>query len=124
MTMPQRPLETVHAALQAYVDKDRSAIESLTAADYHFTSPMDNALDREAYLRICWPNSQEMAGFNIVHEAEAGDVACVVYEARTAGGKRFRNSEVHTVRDGKLVRTEVYFGWDLPHKVARGEHRG
>jgi len=35
-------------------------------------------------------------------------------------GKRFRNCELHTVRNGKLVATEVYFGWDLPHKAAFG----
>jgi len=27
---------------------------------------------------------------------------------------------VHTVRDSKLIATEVYFGWDLPHKAPRG----
>ena len=26
----------------------------------------------------------------------------------------------HTVRDGKLIATEVYFGWDLPHAAPRG----
>jgi hypothetical protein len=25
---------------------------------------------------------------------------------------------VTTVRDGKIVEVEVYFGWDLPHKAA------
>ena len=122
--MPSSPLRIVRAALQAYVDKDKAAIEALIAPDYHFTSPMDNALDRDTYLRVCWPNSRNIAAFDIVHAAEAGDVAHVVYEARTASGKRFRNSEVHTVRDGQLVATEVYFGWNLPHDVAAGTHRG
>lgn len=38
----------------------------------------------------------------------------------TDSGKRFRNSEAHTVRDGKLLATEVYFGWDLPHRAPEG----
>jgi hypothetical protein len=38
------PLDVVKAALQAYVDKDRACIEALIADDYHFTSPIDNAL--------------------------------------------------------------------------------
>ena len=122
--MARSPLEAVRAALKAYVDKDRDAIEALTAADYRFTSPMDNALDRESYLRICWPNSKHMAACDIVHAAEAGDMAFVVYEARTDAGKRFRNAEAHRVRDGKLVSSEVYFGWDLPHEIPAGEHRG
>jgi hypothetical protein len=116
------PLAVVHACLQAYVDKDRAAIEPLIAADYHFTSPIDNALDRDAYFSICWPNSDAMASFEFICGAEHEDRAYVVYEGRTSAGKTFRNCEVHTVRDGRLVATEVYFGWDVPHKVAPGHH--
>ena len=51
--------------------------------------------------------------------AENGDTAWVVYEA-TSGKKRFRNTEMHKTRGGKLVATEVYFGWNLPHPAAKG----
>jgi hypothetical protein len=63
-----------------------------------------------------------MAGFTYIHQAEDADHAFIVYEGRTSTGKRFRNSEVHTVRNGRLVATEVYFGWDVPHKVPDGKH--
>lgn len=43
----------------------------------------------------------------------------VTYEGQ-AGGKRFRNTEILTVRDGKIVEAEVYFGWSLPHKAPPG----
>ena len=86
-------------------------------ADYRFTSPLDNELDRVRYLEICWPNSANLETFEIVHQAQAGDRAFVV------SGKRFRNSELHLVRAGKLAATEVYFGWDLPHVVPKGQHR-
>src|SRR5262249_24014034 len=105
-----------------YVDKDRAAIEALLADDYHFTSPIDNALDRAAYLEICWPNSAAMTRFTDVYEFEDGERALIVYEADTSTGERFRNCEVHTVRGGQLVATEVYFGWNLPHRVPRGTH--
>src|SRR3954465_10149764 len=42
--------------MQAYVDKDRAAAEAIVADDFHFTSPMDNALDRKRYFELCWPN--------------------------------------------------------------------
>src|SRR5262249_13698111 len=116
------PLSVARACLQAYVDKDRAAIEALLDEHFHFTSPIDNALDRETYMKICWPNSNLMAGFEYIYGCEDGDHAFIVYEARTSTGKRFRNSEVHTVRGGKLVATEVYFGWDLPHKAPQGAH--
>ena len=118
--MTARPLAVARGCLEAYVAKDRAAIEALIAKDYHFTSPIDNALDRETYFARCWPNSEMMTGFDYIHQMEDGDRAFIVYEAHTRGGKTFRNSEVYTVRDGKLVATEVYFGWDLPHKAPEG----
>jgi hypothetical protein len=61
-----------------------------------------------------------MDAFDLVHAMEFDNQALIVYEARTNTGKRFRNCELHTVRDGKLVSTEVYFGWDLPHRAPPG----
>ena len=109
----------VRACLQAYVDKDRAAIEKLIADEYRFTSPLDNALDRATYFERCWPNSRGMVAFTVIHEAADAGRAFVTYEAQTSG-KRFRNTEVHTVRDGRLIATEVYFGWDVPHKAPAG----
>lgn len=121
--MTDRPVSVVRAALQAYVNKDRARIEALVAEDFRFTSPLDNALDRAAYLKICWPNSAAMQSFNIVHAATDGERAFVIYEVAVKSGKRFRNCEVHIVRDGRLTNTEVYFGWNLPHDVPEGQHR-
>jgi ketosteroid isomerase-like protein len=120
--MNNSPLTIARACLQAYVDKDRASIEALLDNNFHFTSPIDNALDRATYLKVCWPNSAAMARFNSIYEFEKGDHAFIVYEAHTSRGKHFRNSEVYTVRGSKLVATEVYFGWEVPHKVPRGTH--
>jgi hypothetical protein len=120
--MTASPLAVVRACLQAYVEKDRMAIEALIADDYHFTSPIDNALDRETYFEVCWPNSKMITGFDYIYQVEDGYRAFIVYEGHTDNGKAFRNSEVHTVRNGQLVATEVYFGWDVPHKVPTGKH--
>jgi ketosteroid isomerase-like protein len=120
--MPASPLAVARSCLQAYVDKDRAAIEALIADDYRFTSPIDNGLDRKTYFDLCWPNSKALTGFDYIYEAEEGNRAFIVYEARTDSGKTFRNSEVYTVRNGQLVSTEVYFGWDLPHKAPNGQH--
>ena len=49
-------------AYEAYVTKDRAAIEELIAEDFHFTSPLDNRLDRETYFHRCWPNSKRLRG--------------------------------------------------------------
>ncbi len=117
--MAQGALSAVRAALKAYVDKDRAAIEALIADDYHFSSPLDNRLNRATYFARCWPNSETTDAFEEIHASENGTSAFIVY-AGSAGEHRFQNCEVHTVRDGKLVETEVYFGWDVPHKAPNG----
>lgn len=114
------PLSVVQACLKAYVDKDRAAIEALIGSDYRFTSPLDNGLDRETYFERCWPNSESAAAFDLIYGVEKGERAFVTYELRSVDGKRFRNTEIHTVADGKLRATEVYFGWNLPHPAAKG----
>jgi ketosteroid isomerase-like protein len=113
--------DVVRATLQAYVDKDRDAIERLIAEDFHFSSPLDNRIDRGTYFRLCWPNSQHMEDFEIVRMATDRDAVFVTYIG-TVSGRRFRNTEVHRLRDGKVVEVEVYFGWNVPHDVAEGEH--
>ena len=118
--MAVRPLAVARRCFEAYVAKDRAAIEALIAPDYRFTSPLDNALARDTYFARCWPNSEAIEAIEIVHQVEEGSRAFVVYEARMRSGRRFRNCESFTVRDGKLVSTEVYFGWDLPHQAPAG----
>ena len=49
------------ANYEAYVTKDRSAIEPLIAEDFHFTSPLDNRINRATYFERCWPNRSPSA---------------------------------------------------------------
>jgi ketosteroid isomerase-like protein len=46
------PISVARRYYQAYVDKDRSAIERLIADDFHFSSPLDNRIDRQTYLAL------------------------------------------------------------------------
>jgi ketosteroid isomerase-like protein len=108
------------AAYRAYVTKDRTALEALLADDFHFTSPLDNRLDRETYFRRCWPNSEVIEAFDFVHVVTDADRVFVTYEGRKTDGHRFRNTEILTIRDQHIVDVEVYFGWSLPHKAPRG----
>ena len=52
--------------------------------------------------------------------AAVADRAFVTYEGRATSGKRFRNTEVLTIRDGIIIEAEVYFGWSIPHEAADG----
>ena len=44
----------------------------------------------------------------------------VTYEGRRSTGNPFRNTEIMTLRNGKIVEVEVYFGWSIPHKAKLG----
>ncbi len=111
----------VHACFNSYVDKDRSTVEALIAGDCHFTSPLDNQIDRESYFERCWPNSANMAAVDLKHVAVIDEQVFVTYECRQNDDKRFRNTELWTVKNGKITDIEVYFGWTLPHEAELGK---
>src|SRR5216117_537740 len=46
LTHVERNVAIVRASYEAYVSKNRSALEPLIADDFHFTSPLDNRIDR------------------------------------------------------------------------------
>ena len=108
------------AAYEAYVTKDRAAIERLMADDFHFTSPLDNRIDRATYFARCWPNSLNTKAFNFINLVPDADRVFVTYEATNTDGHQFRNTEIVTVRAQQIVDVEVYFGWSVPHKVPLG----
>ena len=108
------------AAYEAYGTKDRAAIEKLIADDFHFTSPLDNRIDRATYFARCWPNSEWIDGFEFINLVPNGDRVFVTYEGRKRNGERFRNTEIVTVRAEQIVEVEVYFGWSIPHRAKPG----
>jgi|SRR4030095_1390678 hypothetical protein len=118
--MTNDPVGTALASYEAYVKKDRATIETLIARDFHFTSPLDNHIDRATYFARCWPNSERIAGFRFIRVAPNGDNVFVTYEGRTTDGDQFRNTEVITTRLSQIVNVEVYFGWSLPHTAPMG----
>jgi ketosteroid isomerase-like protein len=110
----------IRANYEAYVTKDRALLERSLAEDFHFTSPLDNRLDRQTYFARCSPNSARMAAFEFIHLVSSGERVFVTYEGRTVDGRRFRNTEIVTVRGGQIVDVEVYFGWSLPRQAPVG----
>ena len=105
---------------EVYGAKDRAAIEKLIADDFHFTSPLDNRIDRATYFARCWPNNERIEGFDFINLVPDGNRVFVTYEGHSTDGHSFRNTEIVTVRDGKIVEVEVYFGWNIPHKAEPG----
>jgi ketosteroid isomerase-like protein len=118
--MLKYPADIARASYLAYARKDRAAIESLIAEDFHFTSPLDNRLDRKTYFERCWPNSAAITDFKFIKVVTQGEQVFVVYEGSSVAGRKFRNTSLLTIRNGKIVEVEVYFGWTIPHEAAEG----
>jgi ketosteroid isomerase-like protein len=102
--------EIIRASYAAYAASDRGALEPLIADDFTFSSPDDPELDRAGYFERCWPNNEHIAAIEIEQLFLEGEEAFVRYRLERVTGERFRNTEFLRVRDGQLVRAEVYYG--------------
>ncbi len=118
--MPDTPdrKSLVHAAYRAYASGERRFYDDHLATDFVFFSPADQGLDRDGYFERCWPNAGRLTHFELVRLIEAGDEVIVTYEATRGDGTQFRNTEVLRFdANDKIVKVEVYFGWDLEAKA-------
>jgi ketosteroid isomerase-like protein len=124
LSQHQDNITVARRVFEAYLKRDRAGVEALLAEDFRFTSPLDNKLDRTRYMSHCWPAGQDVEQFEFIHLLAAGDQVFVTYEGRRTGGDRFRNTEILTVKHGRVTEVEVYFGWSLPHPAAPGSYVG
>lgn len=98
----------------AFAAGDREFFEERLSSDFAFSAPPDPMLDREGFFERCWPGAGRHQRFEFVRVVESGDEVIVTYETDVAGGGRGRNTEVLTFDDhDRVVRSEVYFGWNL-----------
>jgi len=111
--LPTDRSELARAMYGAFSAADRDAVERMLADDFAFSAPPDPSLDRAGYFERCWPNAGGVETFDFVRLIESGDELVVTYEATRTDGTRFRNTEVLTFGGDRIVRAEVYFGWEL-----------
>jgi hypothetical protein len=97
----------------AYESGDRALAEKHLAGDFRFYSPADVGIDLSDYWSRCWPNAGMIAAFEFKRIIDHGQEVVVTYEATKTDGQRFRNTEILTFEGEKIVRAEVYFGWNL-----------
>ncbi len=94
----------------AYKNSDRDALESLVSDDLTFTSPHDNAINREEYFERCWPMHEHIDNFMVTHIFAKGDEAFVSYLLTLDDGRQFSNTELMTMTDGKINTVHAFFG--------------
>ena len=104
-------IETVHLMFDAYLAGDAPLGASLLADTFRFTSPHDDAIDKDAFMQRCFPTAERVASQQILEIAPASENGVfVMYEYELKTGGRHRNTEFIVVRDGKLQETHVFFG--------------
>jgi ketosteroid isomerase-like protein len=106
-------LQIVRDCYAAYESTDRQMMEQHLGPEFTFYSPADVGIDRARYFERCWPNAGNIESFEFKRLFEAGDEAIVTYECTRKDGTRFRNTEILTFDGDKVIRVEVYFGWNL-----------
>jgi ketosteroid isomerase-like protein len=102
--------EIVRALFAAYISNDRKAVEAALAADFHFTSPYDDEIDKATYFVRCWRNTEWIERHELERIFVEGDAALVTYRCVAKGGKSFRNTEFFMFEGDKIKRIDVYFG--------------
>jgi hypothetical protein len=80
--------------------------------DFTFSSLPDPYLGRAGYFERCWPWAGKGQSFDIVRLVESGNEIIVTYGSEQNGTKG-RNTEILTFDSDQVVRTEVYFGWNV-----------
>jgi ketosteroid isomerase-like protein len=105
------PEETVRAIFDAYRRQDLAAAEALLADELVFTSPQDDHIDRQAYLERCFPTAERFTRQELIHVAAADDRdVFLLYEYDLETGGTYRNAELITVADGRILEIQVFFG--------------
>jgi hypothetical protein len=112
---PSDRTEIARQSYLAFASADRGFFERRLSERFSFSSPPDPQLDRDGWFERCWPRAGRGQEFRFVRALEAGDEVIVTYEIRRPDGGGSRNTEVLTFDEqDMIVKTEVYFGWDLP----------
>ncbi|HWB67135.1 MAG TPA: DUF4440 domain-containing protein [Mycobacteriales bacterium] len=109
--MPRSTVDIVRAAFAAYRAQDRAAAEPLYAADFTFTSPQDDHIDKAAFFEICFPTAARAVRQDMLAVTPASDeLVLVYYEYELQTGAVHRNVEAITIRDEQIHEVQVFFG--------------
>jgi len=104
-------VEVVKELQAAFDAQDARAADRLVAEEFTFTSPQDDHLGKAEWLRVCFPTAAHFRRRTMLAVQELGDEVIAYYEYEVAEtGERYRNTEVITVRGGRVVQTRVFFG--------------
>jgi ketosteroid isomerase-like protein len=96
---------------ESYLTQDRDTADRLLAEEFAFTSPQDDHIDKAAFFERCFPTADRLVSQEMLYVVPTdGDDVFVMYEYELKTGERHRNVELLTVRDDRIVESQVFFG--------------
>ena len=105
--------EIVRRAFHAYETANADALHALLSDNFKFSAPPEPLLDKDGYMRRCWPFHAEKPCYQYEEFFVREQRAVVLYTCTTQSGKKIRNAEYFHVHDGKLDAIYVFFGPDI-----------
>jgi ketosteroid isomerase-like protein len=106
--------EIIRQYYSGWESKDWSAIDSVLADDFTFTSPNnDDHISKSTFKTRCWGQTEYIKHFDLESVVGRGDEAFVKYRCHTKNGKSFQNIEYFKFKGGKVEAIECYFGADM-----------
>jgi ketosteroid isomerase-like protein len=109
--MTESSEDAVRRHFASYVRGDRATAERLLGEEFVFTSPQDDHIDRATFFERCFPTSDRFAYQELKRVAATGEDVFIMYEYQLREtGERYRNAELLTVREGRIVEAQVFFG--------------
>ncbi|MFH1344255.1 MAG: nuclear transport factor 2 family protein [Pseudomonadota bacterium] len=102
--------EIIRGLFAAYLASDRKAVEEALTADFRFTSPYDDAIDKATWFERCWRNADWIERHELEKILVEGDGAFVTYNCVARSGRNFRNTEFFSFQGDRIKSIDVYFG--------------
>jgi SnoaL-like domain len=110
---------TIRQYYSGWEKKEWSAIDSVLADSFSFTSPNDDDhIDKGAFKARCWGQADYIERFELETVVVRDNEAFVKYLCRTTKGTSFRNIEYFRFAGGKISAVECYFGGRLGYPTA------
>lgn len=104
------PVDVARAMMTAYREQDAARADDLLDEAFVFSSPQDDHIDKATFMQRCFPTAHRFVRQELLAAEETAAGVFLLYEYELGSGERHRNAEVLTVRDGRIVETQVFFG--------------
>ena len=100
----------VKAWYTAWETRDWNLMTQILADGFTFSSPLDDHIKINVVKERCWPNAGKFEKIDVQQVVINGDAVFVVANGYTTSGKLIRNCDYFTIRDGRIVAYECFFG--------------